>query len=79
MGIPYDHGVDMWSFGCIIYELAKMVPLFPAKEEKELMQMFRITFGKIPQWMIETARKRTWFYDENGKMLKSEKSRVNTD
>jgi len=32
--------IDIWSFGCIIYEIYYSKPLFPAKSEKKLKIMF---------------------------------------
>jgi dual specificity tyrosine-phosphorylation-regulated kinase 2/3/4 len=29
LGLPYDVGIDMWSFGCILAELYTGYPLFP--------------------------------------------------
>lgn len=38
LGMKYDFGVDMWSLGCIVYELVKCKPLFPARDENELLE-----------------------------------------
>lgn len=46
LGIPYGHPVDMWSFGLIVYEMARVLPLYPARDEMELLEMWRITLGK---------------------------------
>ena len=35
LGLPYDHGIDMWSFGCILAELYTGYPLFPGENEFE--------------------------------------------
>ena len=39
MGLPYDCAVDMWSFGCIISELALGRPIFPSRDENEHLEM----------------------------------------
>jgi len=57
LGIEYDHAVDMWSLGCILYELIIGQPLFPAKDENELMEYVIITVGEFPQYMLEAAKK----------------------
>uniref|UniRef100_A0A7S3G0C1 dual-specificity kinase n=1 Tax=Palpitomonas bilix TaxID=652834 RepID=A0A7S3G0C1_9EUKA len=33
LGLPYDMGIDMWSFGCILAELYTGYPLFPGENE----------------------------------------------
>ena len=35
LGLPYDVGIDMWSFGCILAELYTGYPLFPGENEVE--------------------------------------------
>lgn len=45
LGLPYNHAVDMWSFGCIISELITGTPLFPAINEKELLEFYIIRIG----------------------------------
>ena len=48
LGLPYNQAADMWSFGCILIELKKGVPLFPALDESELMEMFLMIIGSPP-------------------------------
>jgi serine/threonine protein kinase len=48
LGLDYDHAVDMWSVGCVLYEMVVGSPLFPAADENELLEFFVITIGKIP-------------------------------
>lgn len=35
LGMPYDHKIDIWSFGCIAAELYLGYPIFPGEEEHE--------------------------------------------
>ena len=39
LGIPYQAAIDMWSFGCILYELYVGYPLFPGEDEKDHMAL----------------------------------------
>jgi len=63
VGNPYDHAVDMWSLGCIIFELISGSPLFPAVDENELLEFFQVTLGCLPDHMITSSKKQKQFYN----------------
>ena len=44
LGLPYSCEIDMWSFGCILAELATGCPLFPGGFSLE----YRIVYGGCP-------------------------------
>lgn len=69
LGNPYDHAVDMWSLGCIIYELIVGSPLFPAKDENELLEYFIVTIGRMPAHMLTNAKKYKQFYKKSSSFL----------
>ena len=52
----------MWSLGCIIYELIRGDPLFPAKDENELLEYWIVTVGRPPAEMLKTAKKYKQFF-----------------
>ena len=56
MGIPYDHSVDMWSVGCILFEMLNGSPLFPARDENELLEYHIVTLGDIPSDLARTGK-----------------------
>ena len=46
---PYDYKCDIWSLGCVIYELAALRPPFMAKDMRGLFQkVTRGVFANIP-------------------------------
>lgn len=47
--VPYGPEIDMWSIGCIAYELLTGNPLFPAEDEYELVQMWQSILGPPPR------------------------------
>ena len=57
LGVAYDHAVDMWSLGCILYELITGTPLFPARDENELLEYFIVTIEEIPACLLSQAKK----------------------
>lgn len=62
LGNNYDHAVDMWSVGCIIFELITGRPLFPAKDENELLEYYTVTVGEIPEYLLTTGKKYNKFF-----------------
>lgn len=76
LGLPYDQAVDMWSFGCILAELVTGRPLFPAIDENELLELFRVRIGPPPEEMTRRCKKRKLFFNYKGEMIRSKKSRV---
>jgi dual specificity tyrosine-phosphorylation-regulated kinase 2/3/4 len=48
-GLRYGPAIDMWSIGCVVYELLTGEPIFPAEDEDELAEMIEIALGPPPQ------------------------------
>ena len=44
---PYDYKSDVWSLGCVIYEMCKLIPPFQAKSMEDLYK--KIIRGFYPQ------------------------------
>jgi serine/threonine protein kinase len=49
---PYDSKIDIWSLGCLIFEIATGSPLFPSRTEEEQMQMLLSTLGAPPKHFL---------------------------
>jgi len=65
LGIPYNSAIDMWSFGCILYELSVGYPLFPGEDEKEHMALMMEVKGVPPRSVLARATRRRVFYDDD--------------
>jgi dual specificity tyrosine-phosphorylation-regulated kinase 2/3/4 len=64
LGIPYTTAIDMWSYGCILFELYMGYPLFPGEDEKEHMAMMMEIKGVPPRSVLARATRRKVFFDE---------------
>lgn len=69
LGLPYDIGIDMWSFGCILAELYTGYPLFPGGNEHEQIQCIMEIVGLPPIRLIKASKRRSNFFDENLKPI----------
>jgi dual specificity tyrosine-phosphorylation-regulated kinase 2/3/4 len=53
----YGTEIDVWSFGCIIFELVTGHPLFQARNEQQLIEQITALIGEPPLEMIERSKK----------------------
>jgi serine/threonine-protein kinase PRP4 len=52
LGLPYDHPMDMWSVGCVAYELFTGKILFPGRTNNEMLKLMMDTKGPFPKKML---------------------------
>lgn len=68
---PYNKSVDMWSLGCIIYELITLNVLFNPDKNNNISRnshhiaLFIKTFGNIPNHIIKNSKKKYRYFDLN--------------
>ena len=62
---PFDYAIDMWSAGCILFEMHVGKPLFPAADQSQLLDMMTHSLGPIPRTMLERGEKTSTFYAKN--------------
>lgn len=65
LGLPYDNAIDMWSLGCILYELHTGDPIFNGRSEADQVMMITEMFGMPPDAMLEKARKTSAYFVRN--------------
>ena len=63
--LGYNFEIDMWSLGCILYELYKGEPLFPGINEIEQIYLIMEKIGYPPKYIIEHSPKKMLFFDDN--------------
>ena len=61
-GFKYGREIDVWSFGCLAYELATGRPLFQAKDEANLIQKQVRLIGEPPAEMVKLSPKMAWLF-----------------
>lgn len=70
LGIPYGSSCDIWSLGCIAYEMYVGQPLFPGRDNADQMCRIHGFFGCLPTFMLEHGRNSNVFFEkENGYKL----------
>ena len=71
VGLPYGPSMDVWSTALVIVELLIGKPLFPGENEEEQLAMIAELLGEPPQEMVDVAKRRDEFFDENGSIKTS--------
>eukprot|EP01017_Pseudomicrothorax_dubius_P016776 TRINITY_DN1898_c0_g1_i1.p1 TRINITY_DN1898_c0_g1~~TRINITY_DN1898_c0_g1_i1.p1 ORF type:complete len:404 (-),score=59.67 TRINITY_DN1898_c0_g1_i1:58-1269(-) len=69
LGFSYDMAIDVWSFGCIMFELSTGFPLFPGESEKDQLQRIMEVLGRPDDHVINTSPRRANFFDENNQPI----------
>jgi len=58
----WDKSCDLWSVGCILFELYSGFTLFQTHENKEHLAMMERILGPIPEDMGKKTKKQKYFY-----------------
>lgn len=75
LGLDYGQSIDIWSIGCVIYELITGRPLFAGEDENEQMSLYISVLGPPPESLLKKATRKEHFFDENGKPINKPNSK----
>lgn len=64
LGVPYDQAIDMWSLGCILYELHTGDPIFNGVSERDQVCKLTEVLGIPPHHMLEEGRKSASYFSK---------------
>ncbi|GAB5356592.1 hypothetical protein AAMO2058_000303000 [Amorphochlora amoebiformis] len=56
MGLSQSCAMDMWSLGCVMFEFHTGIPLFPGRDEPEMLQRQVACVGLPPNHMIRKGK-----------------------
>lgn len=66
LGLPYSTAIDMWSLGCVLFELLTGNPLFSGTNELDQLLCIMEIRGYPPRSMVESSTRRKIFFETNG-------------
>ena len=66
--LSYSYPIDMWSFGCLLFELFTGIPLFPGQDEYQMLLFFIQFRGRIPYEMLQATPRRAEFFTPDGQL-----------
>jgi dual specificity tyrosine-phosphorylation-regulated kinase 2/3/4 len=63
LGLPYTRRIDLWSYACVLCELAVGYPLFPGENEVEQLACIMETLDVPPHKVIQSSPRAAHFFD----------------
>jgi dual specificity tyrosine-phosphorylation-regulated kinase 2/3/4 len=70
LGMSYGPPIDIWSFGCMLAEMAVGRPLFPGADEPEQMPLLIEVLGLPPREIVNGCKRKKVFFQSDGKPLR---------
>jgi serine/threonine protein kinase len=65
-GVPYSRPIDVWSIGCILFELVSGRLLFDTHEDQEHLKMIERILGEFPSSL---RRESASHFTKDGQLL----------
>lgn len=66
LGHQYKRAIDIWSLGCIAFELFVGLPLFPGQNQHRMFMRFMRFLGDAPYHMLRDGRDTSKFFNRVG-------------
>lgn len=66
LGCPWYFPVDMWSLGCILFEVYSGHKLFDANDDATHLSQMEMRLGPLPPTLTKGARNSRLFFDDKG-------------
>lgn len=61
----YNEKMDIWGFGCVLFELIKKVPLFPGRDELDQVHLIHNVLGTPRPEILERFKSRATHMEFN--------------
>lgn len=69
LGVPYKHGVDVWSAACTIYEMATGKILFTGSSNNKMLKCFMDLKGKFSSKLVRRGKFKDQHFNYNNNFL----------
>lgn len=79
LGIDYNEKIDIWSLGCILFEMYTGIPLFISIGEYEQLWKIIDIIGEIPEKMIRASNRKDDFFDDKLRNIRKNEDNFDTN
>ncbi|CAH1640281.1 unnamed protein product [Spodoptera littoralis] len=69
LGVPYKHGVDVWSAACTIYEMATGKILFTGSSNNKMLKCFMDLKGRFSSKLVKRGKFKDQHFNYNNNFL----------
>ncbi|KAJ8717255.1 hypothetical protein PYW08_005654 [Mythimna loreyi] len=69
LGVPYKHGVDIWSAACTIFEMATAKIMFTGSSNNKMLKCFMDLKGKFSSKLVKRGKFKDQHFNYNNNFL----------